>query len=55
MNDLPYVKLTMLTDLGALGDDGYYHVPMAIESWPPGVDVPRILGLALASLQEEDV
>lgn len=53
MNELPYIKLTLLTDIGGLADDGYYHVPMAIESWPPGIKVQRILQLALTSLQEE--
>ena len=53
MNELPYIKLTLLTDIGGLADDGYYHVPMAIESWPPGIKVQRILQLALTSLQED--
>ena len=53
MKDVPYITLSLMTDLASLGDDGMYHCPMAIESWPPGLDVAKMLQLALNSLQED--
>lgn len=50
---VPYVKLTLLPEL-ATEEDGYSHCPLAIESWPPGLDVRRMLTYALTALDQED-
>lgn len=51
-DDVPYVKLTLLPEL-ATTVDGYTHMPLAIESWPPGLDVERLLEYALNAVREE--
>jgi hypothetical protein len=54
MNDVPYVKLTFLPEMVSEDSDGYVSVPVAIESWPPGLDVRSLLTYAIAALAAYD-
>lgn len=50
----PYVLLSLMPEMQTTDEEGYMHMPLAIESWPPGMDVVRLLKYALESLERED-
>lgn len=50
----PYVKVSLMHEMAMTDEDGYTAMPMAIESWPPGLDVERLLRYVLKALEDED-
>ncbi len=49
----PYVTLSLMPEMATTDEAGYTHMPLAIESWPPGLDVARLLRYALETLDQE--
>jgi hypothetical protein len=50
----PYVKLTLFTDMRTIDAEGWTHMPLAIESWPPGMNVRLLLEQAAASFDDKE-
>jgi hypothetical protein len=46
--DYPYVRIVLMIDLAANDEEGFTHIPIAIES-TPGIDVEKILRYSLES------
>jgi hypothetical protein len=53
MADYPYIKVILMDDLLTNDDDGYSHVPVAVES-SPGLNVKKILQFTVESLEREE-
>ena len=49
-----YIHLSFMHELMAEDDEGWQHLPLSIESWPPGIDLLGILRLVVASLEAEE-
>lgn len=52
MADYPYIKIVLMSDLMDHDEDGFTHIPIAIES-TPGLDVEKILRFTVESFDIE--
>jgi hypothetical protein len=52
VTQMPHVTLTLMADMvQEVGE--FMHMPLVIESWPPGLNVEMVLAEALRMIREE--